>query len=871
MLKGFLGFFKKPNILLFPILVFALILRTLSLGVFPYNFDESCQAYVASKYAIFFPSSAQHAIEGGIAELPLFSLFLSWSFRLFGENEISGRLVSVLSSVLTILTIFIIVMKEYSVEEALLSSFLIASDPLTISFSRVAQPYAIMLLFITLGYATIFLGGRLGNKRYLLCGFFFAFAVCIKVIALFHVIIASVFILLTSDMGNMAVQLRVRIIKMALNSLLFISAVSLSIFALSLLISSEPLFFFKQKDIMLGLTKLQAPNIIANLPYHLLSKLLDLMKILFFQQGHGFLVLTGVIAIFYYLVNRKGLGRSKLDILLILWIVGNVLYYFLTGAERYWAPTLIPPLLILASKFIISSLKKVSYYLDQKSRTGTIRFLTCMLLVSFLSIGVVEAFLSVSQMYENPEYLSGYWQVPTYREVGEYIRQNSLKDDYVVTDTHAPVLKYYSQRETFFYMGFDDSSQTVVLLLMYSYKIINPKYHVDTQSFLQMVKFVVMNDPPNRADLSFTYSPFSEDFRAFLDRFYNLDKIFSHNGQPTTWLYKRKETISNNLTYSSYTDWAGSKNLRINWFHRNGGQVVTIGVIYSPSIPWRLESKYGLSEVSYDQSMKSLVVTSKAMADNVTICTGLSLMSLNIPLNENFTISWTWRVSESASLADFGLLIGGIWRPLAYPKYGDLEHVTLGYSDIVQTFGYAPDFLQGIEFSVYVAEENAKLELYDLEINGTPLVLASQIKEEKWMMFPNDTSHSFSILYPDQSAKTTLNLQSYFERNSSTLWLRTWHESSEKILFLAFKRLNFYVEKEYDDSISIYTSGLYTLMWSVTGAISENPIYVLHVPQNFETMPTYLLIEFEIFFTNGTRIINVCRFPLLMEEMRNGV
>ena len=120
------------------------------------------------------------------SEFHIYPLIVSILYSVFGVNDMFGRIVSLLFSLLTIYGIYILVRKILNENIAAWSSFIYAILPLNIFYGRAFMPEAAMLMCSL--YSVYFFNEWLEKEKikyFLFAGFFTCFAVLIKLPALY--------------------------------------------------------------------------------------------------------------------------------------------------------------------------------------------------------------------------------------------------------------------------------------------------------------------------------------------------------------------------------------------------------------------------------------------------------------------------------------------------------------------------------------------------------------------------------------------------------------------------------------------------------------------------------------------------------------
>jgi 4-amino-4-deoxy-L-arabinose transferase-like glycosyltransferase len=151
-------------IFLFLVSLICLIIRMKNLGALSLWMDEGFY-YLAAKEILdhgypLYPSG--HILFKGM----FYSYILSFFSLLFGLNEFSLRLVSVLASVITLPVLYIIAKKFFNKTVALFSVFILAFSIWETEYSRVAGYYPLLQLFYLLSLYFFYLAFFEGRKKY---------------------------------------------------------------------------------------------------------------------------------------------------------------------------------------------------------------------------------------------------------------------------------------------------------------------------------------------------------------------------------------------------------------------------------------------------------------------------------------------------------------------------------------------------------------------------------------------------------------------------------------------------------------------------------------------------------------------------------
>lgn len=152
---------NKTRILLFLVIILAIFLRFWQLGEIPpgLNPDEASIGYTAyslletgrDEYGVKFPISFRSF---GDWKLPTYIYATMPLVKIIGLNDLSPRLISFLSGVLTVILVYLLTRELFpklSSAYSLLATFLLAISPWHIHFSRVVSEANLAVFFTTLG------------------------------------------------------------------------------------------------------------------------------------------------------------------------------------------------------------------------------------------------------------------------------------------------------------------------------------------------------------------------------------------------------------------------------------------------------------------------------------------------------------------------------------------------------------------------------------------------------------------------------------------------------------------------------------------------------------------------------------------------
>lgn len=120
------------------------------------------------------------------SEFQVYPFIVSILYSVFGVNDVWGRLVSVIFSVLTVLGIYLLVRKIINEETALWSALIYAILPLNIFYGRAFMPDSAMLICSVYGVYFFYKWVESDSiKHFILCGIFISLAALIKLPALY--------------------------------------------------------------------------------------------------------------------------------------------------------------------------------------------------------------------------------------------------------------------------------------------------------------------------------------------------------------------------------------------------------------------------------------------------------------------------------------------------------------------------------------------------------------------------------------------------------------------------------------------------------------------------------------------------------------
>jgi len=822
----------KDFLILLPCSIIAIILRVYENDVYPYNFDESTIAYLASTIKHLPISLRDINNSATSSEMPLYAIMIALLFRVLGESEGVGRGLSALFSVMSMIIIYYLLKRYHGRVAGVVALILLIADPVFLRYSRVAIPYTAMVFFVLSSFW--FLLTSSGSRLKLaISGLLMGIAFSLKIIAIFHFLTCIIYFLVRKAAEKSRINIKERIFDISI----FASSFAVPPLLFSCILVGDIFFYLKAIPIILTIPGLQARigevSLINNLLYSL--------KNVIFYEHHGLLILAGIVLFFLLLLPAsKKLIKKYLEMpldekqinnferLLIIWIPVNLMIASI-GAVRYWAITLSISIMILLSflfSYALATFRRNFHPKTQELRKS----ITSLLIIIAVILGAVEQYFYLPTFYKQYLY-DDYWSIPTYRDVGRYIAMNSQCGDYVVTNTHAPVLRYYSGREVFYYFGFDPERQIVFLHMYYSYGIINAKYYVDLHSFISSVKFIVLQSPPPHVpgtSIAHAYVSVSKEFLAVVNRFYRLDKVFYYEERPYTFVYRRLDKPSLSIEYTKSADWEASDLLRIIVVHHSENKSMT-EVVYSATLPFNRQTEWGSSQI---ETSHHGIVLRTASASGVTSI-GLSTTFLNIPCDEKFFMTWSWCVVTNTTdvSADVSVLVDGSWHPVASPsKLNEPEVRTLSTMDLCSILGRKPHVIQAVQFTIYAFQgSKAELRIYNFSIKGdyTGIELNGALREEKYAKFPTNVSLSIPI-HKQELISINFHVDLAILRSSSSLWLRLWYDSRNPSVYIIIKELELSFI-EHKRTIINYTlpSG-----WPIpfAGTVTDIPIYVLYFP-----------------------------------------
>lgn len=155
--------FVIPILVLLIIVLSGFYIRINGLADLGLGFDEPIHIY-----------AAKSILETGGPTLPSgkkydralpFTYSVALSFKLFGVNEFSARLPSVIFGILSIILIFFIGKSFFETKVGLIAAFLMAFLPFEIVWSRACRMYSMYQFFLVLGFFAFYKGFEDNNER----------------------------------------------------------------------------------------------------------------------------------------------------------------------------------------------------------------------------------------------------------------------------------------------------------------------------------------------------------------------------------------------------------------------------------------------------------------------------------------------------------------------------------------------------------------------------------------------------------------------------------------------------------------------------------------------------------------------------------
>lgn len=165
----------KERYIIILILALAIILRFKNLSSIPVGFNDDEAAFGYNAYSILNTGRDEW---GKLLPFPTFESFGDWKLvfylystvapvALFGLNEFSTRLPSVMFGIASIFTTYLLARKFTNQKIGLMSAFLLAISPWHVVASRNAFESDVLIFFLTLG-TFLFLTGLTEKKRFIL-------------------------------------------------------------------------------------------------------------------------------------------------------------------------------------------------------------------------------------------------------------------------------------------------------------------------------------------------------------------------------------------------------------------------------------------------------------------------------------------------------------------------------------------------------------------------------------------------------------------------------------------------------------------------------------------------------------------------------
>jgi hypothetical protein len=517
--------------------------------------------------------------------------------------------------------------------------------------------------------------------------------------------------------------------------------------------------------------------------------------------------------------------------------VNFVMFIMGISATRYLSMSHIGLVVIIGD--LLNNIEKKIEGLNRKA----IKNLVLDMAILSLTLIFIQNLSTLPHIYNQSIY-DDYWHSFTLKEVGEYIKGCSEESVLIATNAQPVILRYYSNRETFQYLGFSADSQMIALNHIYSFGVINAKYWLDCQSFIHLFKFIVIVSPPQKipegATISHTYVPIDDSFRALLNRFYYLKKTFSNYDGEFAELYERKSIITNNITFLNGSELLKAETRRFNWVHKRNSDSYA-GVTFLPSNSTSFSSVIGKSSIIEHEGSLVLISTSTM---NSSVASGFALMFLNIPFDDNVKICWTWilnKTSEGESTADLSLLVDNLWHPVSFVlRYNELEEKVLNGTDISKIIGFRPRFIQAIQFTNYAKNGCvSRLELRSLKITGPSLKFESTPVLINYYSFPAYSVLPLDIKFDNESYGK---LYIEFAEIANRTCFRIWYDGLRSLESITVKKLQLIVgEGSINRGIAGY--GGYISQSMLFKGFSENIIFIVSLNPEEKK---YTTLEMEI-------------------------
>lgn len=492
-----------------------------NLGIQPFCWDEAAHALYAREIArnfLYIPPRHRWP-----KTPPFFHTIEGFGFMLFGETEIIGRLLSVFSSVLTLVVVYKLCSKIFSNIAGLLAVFLLGFNYHFLGYSRMAMAYGLVTFFDTtivyLFYTSL---EKKAFKRLLFAGLFVGLSFITKYSGIIPFLAGLLYITIKSS-SLKENKLVVEISNDALKYLVLgiVIAVFVSFSFLKMRIGTVMEYLFWDIDSLLFLPSLAKG---AYVEFNPILSVLERLGI--------YVSIICVSGVLYSIIRR-----TKEDILFLCWSALPISILLILApmrfAMRYFIP-FFPPIFILGARFISDFANAINRFLIQFGVVKIIRSPKPIILLALIVPQLVSSGVQIPEMVNSEITVDGYWFIHGYKETGLYFRENTTPNITIATNTHQPVLKFYSQRSVSQPISAEDVEEGQA-----DYIVIHasPELVKNIGPFEEGI-LKTIQDPEYCLELLTNYPSYSET------KAYTMVKAFTdEQGNVIVWIFEKNPTL----------------------------------------------------------------------------------------------------------------------------------------------------------------------------------------------------------------------------------------------------------------------------------------------------------------------------------------